>query len=162
MRVWLPTNAESVQLRGDQVADFLPRAGAVTNAMQEWEVKLHRRIIGAYLLQATYQVLTAEQAREVTVRGVEASGVNLQRGFLTVESAGRLQIETATLPALQPSEWQTVPRALRQDLQAAAANFTFRLVEPAFVLPVKVQRFEAAKLLAARVNKTTQIGRAHV
>ena len=155
LRVWLPTNAESVQFRGDQVADFLPRAGAVTNAMQEWEVKLHRRLIGSFLLQATYQVLTAEQAREVTVRGVEASGVNLQRGFLTVESSGRLQIETATLPALQPSEWQTVPRALRQDLQAAAAHFTFRLVEAAFVLPVKVQRHEAAKLLAARVNKTT-------
>ncbi len=156
LRVWLPVDAgKSVQIRGDQVADFLPREGAVTNAMQEWEVKLHRRIIGSYFLQVTYQVLTAEQAREVTVRGVEAGGVNLQRGFLTVESSGRLQIETATLPALQPSEWQTVPRALRQDLQAAAANFTFRLVEPAFVLPVKVQRHEAAKLLAARVNKTT-------
>lgn len=156
LRVWLPTNAEdSVQIRGDQVADFQRRAGALTNGMQEWEVKLHRRIIGSYLLQVTYQERTAEQARDVTVRGVEASGVNLQRGFLTVESSGRLQIETATLPALQPSEWQTVPRALRQDLQAAAANFTFRLVEPAFVLPVKVQRHEAAKLLAARVNKTT-------
>ena len=155
LRVWLPTNAESVQFRGDQVADFLPRAGGVTNAMQEWEVKLHRRMIGAYLLQATYQVLTTERAREITVRGVEAGGVNLQRGFLTVESAGRLQIETAALPALQPSEWQTVPRALRQDLQAAAANFTFRLVEPSFLLPVKIQRHEAAKLLAARVNHTT-------
>jgi len=155
LRVWLPTNAESVQFRGEQVADFLPRAGVITNAMQEWEVKLHRRVIGSYLLQATYQVLTPERARDVLVRGVEASGVNLQRGFVTVESSGRLQIETGALPALQPSEWQTVPRSLRQDLQAAAANFTFRLVEPVFQLPVKVQRHEAVKLLPARVNRTT-------
>src|SRR6185503_20826188 len=38
------------------------------------------------------------------------------------------------------------------DLQAAAANATFRLVEPVFQLAVKVQRHEAAKLLPARVN----------
>src|SRR6185436_19884234 len=55
----------------------------------------------------------------------------------------------------QPSEWQSVPRQLRQDLQAAAANATFRLVEPAFQLTVKVQRHAAAKLLAARVNHVT-------
>jgi hypothetical protein len=87
---------------------------------------------------------------------VEAGGVNLQRGFVTVESAGRLQIQTGALPAsLQPSEWQTVPKALRMDLQAAAANYTFRLVEPSFRLPLSVQRHEAAKLLPARVNHVT-------
>jgi hypothetical protein len=90
------------------------------------------------------------------VRGVEAGGVNLQRGFITVESAGRLQIQTGALPgALQPSEWQSVPRALRQDLQAAAANYTFRLVEPSFQLPIKLERHEAAKLLPARINHVT-------
>ncbi len=156
LRVFLPTNAESVQFRGEQVADFVKRAGAVTNGLQEWEVKLHRRVIGVYALQATFQELTGEQSRELVLRGVEAAGVNLQRGFVTVESAGRLQIGTGTLPgALQPSEWQTVPRALRQDLQAAAANYTFRLVEPSFRLGIKVQRHEVAKLLPARVNHIT-------
>jgi hypothetical protein len=156
LRVYLPTNADSIQFRGEQVADFLPRAGSITNGLQEWEVKLHRRVIGNYLLQVTYQTLTPEQSRDIVLRGVEAAGVNLQRGFVTVEGAGRLQLETGTLPtALQPSEWQSVPRSLRQDLQAAAANYTFRLVEPSFRLPVKVQRHEAARLLPARVNHTT-------
>jgi hypothetical protein len=156
LRVWLPTNAESVQFRGDQVADFVKRAGTETNGLQEWEVKLHRKVIGNYLLQVTFQQITSEQSRELVLRGIEASGVNLQRGFVTVESAGRLQIELSAVPtSLQPSEWQTVPKALRQDLQAAAANFTFRLVEPAFRLPIKVQRHEAAKLLPARVNHIT-------
>ncbi len=152
LRVFVPTNADGVQFRGEQVADFVPRAGSITNGLQEWEVKLHRRIIGAYLLQVTYQALT-DQTRDIVLRGVEAAGVNLQRGFVTVEGVGRLKINLGTLPSsLQPSEWQSVPRQLRQDLQAAAANVTFRLVEPAFELTVKVQRHEAAKLLPARVN----------
>jgi hypothetical protein len=152
LRVFVPTNVDGVQFRGEQVADFLPRAGSITNGLQEWEVKLHRRVIGAYLLQVSYQSLT-DQARDIIVRGIEASGVNLQRGFVTVEGVGRLKIDLGTLPsALQPSEWQSVPKQLRQDLQAAAANATFRLVEPQFQLMVKVQRHEAAKLLPARVN----------
>ena len=79
--------------------------------------------------------------------------MNLQRGYVTVESVGRLQVEIGALPsALQLSEWQSVPRALRQDLQTTAANVTFRLVEPAFQLPLQARRHEAAKLLPARVN----------
>ena len=153
LRVLVPTNAEGVQFRGEQVADFLPRAGSVTNGLQEWEVKLHRRVLGNYLLQATYQMLTPGTAVDLALRGIEATGVNLQRGYVTVESVGRLQLELGTLPsALQLSEWQSVPRQLRQDLQTTAANVTFRLVEPAFQLAVKVRRHEAAKLLPARVN----------
>jgi hypothetical protein len=153
LRVLVPTNAEGVQFRGEQVADFLPRAGSVTNELQEWEVKLHRRIIGSYLLQVTYQTLTPGASRDIGLRGIEAAGVNLQRGYVTVESVGRLQLELGALPsALQLSEWQSVPRLLRQDLQTTAANVTFRLVEPSFQLAVKVRRHEAAKLLPARVN----------
>jgi hypothetical protein len=153
LRVLVPTNAEGVQFRGEQVADFLPRVGSVTNELQEWEIKLHRRIIGSYLLQVTYQTLTPGASRDIALRGIEASGVNLQRGYVTVESVGRLQLELGALPsALQLSEWQSVPRLLRLDLQTTAANVTFRLVEPAFQLAVKVRRHEAAKLLPARVN----------
>jgi hypothetical protein len=58
------------------------------------------------------------------------------------------------LTALQPTEWQSIPRALQQDLQTASANFAYRLVEPGFQLPLKLDRHEAAKLLPARVNST--------
>ena len=36
-----------------------------------------------------------------------------------------------------------------------SANFAYRLVEPAFQLPLKLERHEAAKLLPARVNNIT-------
>ncbi len=45
----LPTNAEGVRFEGDQVGDFLPEPGVVTNAMQAWEVKLRRKVIGSIL-----------------------------------------------------------------------------------------------------------------
>jgi hypothetical protein len=95
-------------------------------------------------------------ANTAVLRGVEAGDVNLQRGFVTVQAAGRLQVTTDTLPeALQPAEWQSIPRVLQQDLPTAVANLAYRLVEPAFNLPLRIERHEAAKLLEARVNSIT-------
>ena len=155
-RVFVPTNAEGLRFQGEQVADFLPLAGAITNGLQEWEVKLHRKVIGAYLLQATYQTPLPDKTPNTTLRGLQAADVNLQRGFVTVQAGGRLQVRIDAPPAaLQPTEWQSIPRALQQNLPAAAANFAYRLVEPAFALPLQLQRHEAAKLLPARVNNIT-------
>ena len=154
--VLVPTNAEGVRFQGEQVADFLPVAGAVTNGLQEWEVKLQRRVIGSYLLQVTYQTPMPEHAAETVLRGLQAADVNLQRGFVTVQAGGRLQVRIDAPPAaLQATEWQSIPRPLQQNLPAAAANFAYRLVEPAFQLPLQLERHEAAKLLPARVNNIT-------
>jgi hypothetical protein len=156
LRVSIPSDAEGVNFKGEQVASFSALAGTGTNGLQQWEVKLHRRVIGQYLLQVNYQVPIAGQARETTVRGVEASDVNLQRGFVTVQSDPRLQVTASTQPdALQPAEWQSIPRALQQGLQATAAIYAYRLIEPSFQLPLKLERHEAAKLLDARVNNIT-------
>jgi hypothetical protein len=150
-RVLVPANAEGVRFQGDQVAQSVP--GALTNGLQSWEVKLHRRVIGQYLLQVSYQTPLSAQAPQTTVRGVEAGDVNLQRGFVTVQSDARLQVNVDTPPAaLQPTEWQSIPRALQQDLPGVAASFTYRLVKPSFDLPLRLERHEAAKLLPARVN----------
>jgi hypothetical protein len=156
LRIRIPTNAENVRFRGEQVADFLPVPGQVTNSLQTWEVKLHRRIIGKYLLQATWQAQIAEAATNTIVRGAQAVDANLQRGFVTVQSGGRLRVRADAAPAaLQRAEWQSIPRPLLHDIRAASANFTFRLVEPAYELPLQLERHEAAKLLPARVNVVT-------
>src|SRR4029434_175214 len=42
-----------------------------------------------------------------------------------------------------------------QDLTASSASFAYRLVEPAFQLPLKIERHSVAKLLPARVNNIT-------
>ncbi len=155
-QVWLPTNASSVVFQGEQVADFLPAAGSVTNGLQLWEIKLHRRVIGSYLLQIKWQTTLPQNASEFIVRGIEAAEANLQRGFLTVESGGRLQLRVDQPPAaLQPAEWQSIPRTLQQGFSAGAADLTYRVVEPDFALRLNLERHEVASLLPARVNSIT-------
>ncbi|MSU62322.1 MAG: hypothetical protein EXS31_07990 [Pedosphaera sp.] len=156
LRVRLPASAENVRFRGDQVNDFIQQVVQTNAAVRDWEIKLNRRVSGKFLLQANYRQPLSERATNAVVMGIEAQEVNLQRGFVTLESGSRLQVQIDTPPAaLQPAEWQSIPRALQQDLQAAAANYTFRLVEPAFQLPLRLDRHEAAKLLPARVNSVT-------
>lgn len=155
-QVGLPVGAENVRFTGGHVTDFLPVKDAVNAGLQTWEVKLGRRVIGQYLLQATYQLPVPAQASDLAIAGVQALGVNLQRGFVTVQSGGRLQLRVDALPpSLQPAEWQGIPRALQQGMAASSASFAYRLVESAFVLPLKVQRHDAARLLPARVNGIT-------
>jgi len=154
LAVLVPANAEAVHFQGDQVADFLAAAQANTNGLQRWDIKLHRRVVGSYRLQLTFQLPLAEKSPEAALAGVQAVGVNLQRGFVTVQSSGRLQVRSENPPpALQPTEWQSIPRALQAGIAAAAANYSYRLVEPGFVLPLKLDRHEAAKLLEAHVNR---------
>jgi len=154
--VRVPTNATGLRLRGDQVADFVAQPNSITNGLQLWEVKLHRRAIGKYDLQATWQAPLAEAATNTVIQGILATDARLQRGFVTLQSAGRLQLTTTTLPtALQPAEWQSIPRPLLQDLDTATANLTYRLVEPNFSLPLGLVRHEAARLLPARVHQVT-------
>jgi hypothetical protein len=75
----------------------------MTNGLQAWEIKLHRRVIGQYLLQVIIRHTMPDQSPETILRGVPAADVNLQRGFVTVQSAGRLQVRVDNLPAsLQP------------------------------------------------------------
>jgi hypothetical protein len=156
LRVLLPTNAESVRFTGEQVSDFLKADNAITDGLQAWDVKLGRRVIGRYLLQVNYQLRVPEQAAQATLQGIRAEDVNLQRGFVTLQSSGRLQVRVdATPAALQPTEWQSIPRSLQQDLPATAANYAFRLVEPAFTLLVTLERRDAAKLLPAQVKNIT-------
>lgn len=153
LRVRLPANAESVRFRGEQLSDF-KRLEAAEN--RDWEIKLHRRVMGRYLLQASYVVPTPTSASELTLGGVQALDVNLQRGFLTLHSGNRLQVRVGATPdSLQPAEWQNIPRQLQQDLDLASASETFRLVEADFQLPLRLERHEVAQLLPARVRNVT-------
>lgn len=152
--VQLPAAAENVHFRGEQVADFAPREATPNALTRNWEVKLHRRVLGRHLLQVSYTLPVAETATAAEILGVRAQAVNLQRGFLTIQAAGRLQARVAEVPpSLQPTEWQVIPRALLRDISAAAANYTFRLIEPDARLTVRLERHQAASLLPARVNR---------
>src|SRR6185295_8058322 len=108
--VRLPATAENVRFRGEQLADFLARPAQAGATTRDWEVKLERRMLGKYLLQATYTLPLSDQAAQVVIDGVQAQDVNLQRGFVTVQAGGRLQVRIDTPTGLQPTEWQIIPR----------------------------------------------------
>ena len=123
-RVLVPTNAESVRFQGEQVADFLPVAGAVTNGLQEWEVKLHRRVIGQYLLQVTYQTPMPDQAAETAARRAGRRREPPARVRHRAIRPAACKCAWTTLPdALQPAEWQSIPRALQKDLPTGRGQF---------------------------------------
>ncbi|MBI2926336.1 MAG: hypothetical protein HYY24_11620 [Verrucomicrobia bacterium] len=152
LQVRLPAQAESVRFQGEQVSDFLP-VGDAAAGTRVWEIKLHRRVIGNYALQVAYHVILPEGATEVTVRGVQAEGVNLQRGFVAVQAAGRLQVRVGTLPeTLRVTDWAAIPRGLQRGMSDGSANFVFRLVETDFQLALQLDRHEAARLLPAKVQ----------
>lgn len=156
LRVRIPTNAESLRFKGDQVADFVALGDADENGLRTWEVKLHRRVLGRYLLQASFQTGLSSEAQDFTIQGVQAVDAGLQRGFVSLEATGRTQVRPGTVPdGLQASEWQSVPRTLQQDVVTASASHTFRLVDASWQLPLKIERHEAAKLLPARVQSVT-------
>lgn len=153
LQVRLPSDAEGVRFQGDQLADFIS-SDTVTNGLKTWEIKLHRRIIGSYLLRVSYQVPLAQNAPDTTVRGVEPVEANVRRGFVTIESAPRLQVSANSIPStLQPVEWQAIPRSLQQDLPSSAASLAYRLAGAGFTLPLQVERHDAARLLPARVEQ---------
>lgn len=153
LRVRLPAAATGVRMRGEQVADFVIREEAGGGETRDWDVKLHRRVMGRYLLQVNYSVPVPENAATAMVLGIQALDVNVQRGFLTLQAGGRTQVRVENTPAaLQPTDWQVIPRSLQQDIAAAAANYTFRLVDSQVQLPVRLVRHVAAPLLPARVQ----------
>lgn len=151
----LPAAADNVRFQGEQIADFRASPTDPGGGMRDWEVKLERRTIGRYNLQTSYTLNLPDQATNAVVDGIQARDVNLQRGFVTVQSGGRLQVAVDPPAALQATEWQVIPRTLMDDLVEPAASHAFRLIEPAFQLPLKLRRHEAAQLLPARINNVT-------
>jgi hypothetical protein len=153
LRVRLPANAENVHFRGDQVSDSVDRIVQTNTALRDWEIKLARRVSGKLLLHVDYNQRLAQGVTNTVVIGIQAQDVNLQRGFVALQSNSRLQARIDVVPpALQPVEPQSIPRTLWADSTSLPANYTFRLVEPDFQLPLRFDRHEAAKLLPAHVT----------
>ncbi len=149
LRLQVPSDAMGVHITGAQVSDAVP----VDGQPGQWLVRLQRRSIGALTLAATYELPPAGADNQLAIAGLQALGVDLQRGYIDLRSRGRLETRvTATPSALQATDWESVPTTLRREYDGSAPSLTFRTVEAAFTLPVEVVRHEAAKVLPARVE----------
>ena len=150
LSIAVPAGADAVQFAGDHVNDSI-RGAVQTN---NWEIKLQRRVIGVYRLNVSYQLSLGSDQALAAVAGIRPLGVDLQRGFLTLRTSGRLDIKFPEMPAaLQAVDWQTIPGTLREQA-GNEANYSFRIVEPEYSLGVNLVRHDAEPLLPARVVST--------
>ena len=152
LRVALPDVAQGVGFSGDQVTDFV-KGDAVEGGRAIWEVKLDRRMIGKYRLIVSYQVPLAEDAtgQPVGVLSLQAVDVNLQRGFISVRTEGRILLQPGLVPdGLYSVEWSQVPRSLKGALNLGETQLVYRSVKPA-TLTVVAQNQEIASVVAAQV-----------
>ncbi|MBL4640869.1 MAG: hypothetical protein JKX86_03535 [Verrucomicrobiales bacterium] len=152
LRVALPDAAQGVAFTGNQVSDFV-KGDTVEDGRAVWDVKLDRRMIGKYQLTVSYQVLLAEDAAglPVEVQSLQAVDVNLQRGFISVRTEGRILLKAGPAPdGLYSVEWSQVPRSLKGALNLEETQLVFRSVKPA-TLSVDAQIQEIASVADAQV-----------
>jgi hypothetical protein len=152
LRVSLPGAAKGVGFSGDQVTAF-DKGDTVEDGRAVWDVKLDRRMIGKYQLTLSYQVQLDKDAAgpQVEVQSLQAVDVNLQRGFISVRSEGRILLEEDLPPdGLKKVEWSQVPRSLKGALNLEETQLVFRSVRPATLSVVaKIQKI--APVAAAQV-----------
>ena len=152
LRVALPDAAQGVAFTGNQVSDFV-KGDTVEDGRAVWDVKLDRRMIGKYQLTVSYQVPLAEDAAglPVEVQSLQAVDVNLQRGFISVRTEGRILLKAGPAPdGLYSVEWSQVPRSLKGALNLEETQLVFRSVKPA-TLSVDAQIQEIASVVDAQV-----------
>ena len=155
LRVALPAAAQSVAFTGNQVSDLPVKGDTVEDGRAVWDVKLDRRMIGKYQLTVSYQVQVplAEDAAEspVEVQSLQAVDVNLQRGFISVRTEGRILLKAEPAPdGLYGVEWSQVPRSLKGALNLEETQLVFRSVKSA-TLSVTAQIQEIASVADAQV-----------
>jgi hypothetical protein len=152
LRVSLPDAANGVGFSGDQVTAF-DKGDTVEDGRAVWDVKLDRRMIGKYQLTLSYQVQVAEDAAgsKVEVQSLQAVDVNLQRGFISVRTEGRILLKAEPAPdGLYSVEWSQVPRSLKGALNLEETQLVFRSVKAA-TLSVTAQIQEIASVADAQV-----------
>jgi hypothetical protein len=152
LRVSLPDAANGVGFSGDQVTAF-DKGDTVEDGRAVWDVKLDRRMIGKYQLTLSYQVQVSEDAAgsKVEVQSLQAVDVNLQRGFISVRTEGRILLKAEPAPdGLYSVEWSQVPRSLKGALNLEETQLVFRSVKAA-TLSVTAQIQEIASVADAQV-----------
>lgn len=147
----LPEEAVGVRFRSPAMADaYKPENGQPG----QWEVKLTRRFIGKLQVQLSYQILLKEEEElPPEIQGILLENINLQRGFLTLKTGSRMEIQLTELPAaLKATEWQSIPRNLKRGISDENIHYTFRVLESQYTLPLKVIRHKVENVLPARVQ----------
>lgn len=153
LRVSIPgldeSAAATLRASGPAVADFVPVAGEAGL----WEIRFQRGVAGETTVDVEFQQAANER---VTVTPLLPSEVRQASYFVSLRTAGRLEISATELPrGWQKSDWGVVPETLRAAFSAQAPAGVFRVAEAEGPLAVTLKRHDLAGALRLRVEQGT-------
>jgi hypothetical protein len=151
LRVSIPgldeSAAATLRASGPAVADFVP----VTGETGLWEIRFQRGVSGETTVDIEFQQAAGEQ---VTVTPLLPSEVRQASYFVSLRTAGRLEISATDLPrGWQKSDWAVVPEPLRAAFSSQAPAGVFRVAEAEGPLAVTLKRHNLANALGLRVEQ---------
>ena len=141
----LPENAEAPEFRGANILQVYQ------NIDKTWVVALKRKEFSSYALKVKFR-LPANPKGKVLVAPVKALNVELQKGFLAVETKDSLRIaKSAPKGDLTPFDPRKIPATFNAG-NLSNAVLCFRTVGTDYKLELDIERHKAAKLLRAKIN----------
>lgn len=147
--VQLPADSLGVRFTGDALDRFEP----VEGQPGQWRLRLDRKRIDQFLIEADYQRPTPQQPDRETITGFQVLGVNQTTGALSLATQGRLELSIPQLPdTLQRGESQMIPPRLRFPESELGVASVYRVLEPDFSLAIQLIRRDTADTLPAQVK----------
>ena len=117
-----------------------------------WDVELQGKVEGSQELDVTYQQSCDPQANSLKVLPLQTVGIDAQKGYTVVFTAGRLQIKANDVPAgLHEDDARNVPGSFRAG-DLSDAILCYRTTRPDYALDLAVVRHASAEVLPARVE----------
>ncbi|HBC87287.1 MAG TPA: hypothetical protein DCZ94_10055 [Lentisphaeria bacterium] len=146
-RIRLPENAETPEFSGENMAD--PRN--VENDKSLWEIELHQKVNGKYMLQAHYRIPFGKNT-QVKIAPVVTEGTELQKGYLAVLSDDSLQVKLSDKKGeISEFDVRKIPTYFKVSYLSNAV-MCFRTVGNDYSITLEAIRHKTADQLKAQIK----------
>jgi hypothetical protein len=143
---------KTVRANGEIVSDFVRSS----NDEHLWELRFKRRVIGPVQFQIEYERRGERDDNRESLIPIDFPDVRQLGYYFAVRSGGRLEIEAGEMTqGWQPSDWSTVPQALRDAGNRTSPALAFRAMSPATPMSLRAIRHSLAEALKLRVASGT-------
>ncbi|HCE43766.1 MAG TPA: hypothetical protein DET40_09475 [Lentisphaeria bacterium] len=144
-RIRLPENAGTPEFSGENTAD--PK----DLGKNLWEIELHQKVSGKYMLQAHYRI-PYEKNTQVKIAPVVTEGTELQKGYLAVLSNDSLQVKLSDRKGeISEFDVRKIPAYFKVDYLSNAV-MCFRTVGNDYSVILDAVRHKTADQLKAQIR----------
>lgn len=155
LQVVIPSSAESVEIDGKQVVDFVQSADA-GDGSSTWDIRFERKVIGQVPVNISYQQPIGASLNQWPLEIIRIQNLNLFKVWVAYKSEGRMRAENISEnQGFQPADWSSIPANLRgQKLNPAGFARVLRKVNDSDSLDLTIVRNEVERVLPARILST--------